>query len=67
VLNKERLDATPWEILRQLPGVAWYLKEGVTVQSLEQQARIQSNMAAAEKMQAAKEALFRSFHRKRTA
>src|SRR5581483_10576987 len=59
--------ATPWEILRQLPGVAEYLKEGETVQSLEQQARRQSDTAAAESMQAAKEALFRSFHRKRTA
>ncbi len=59
--------ATPWEILRQLPGVAGYLKEGETVQSLEQQARRQSDTAAAESMQAAKEALFRSFHRKRTA
>ena len=59
--------ATPWEILRQLPGVAGYLKEGVTMQSLEQQARRQSDLVAAEQMQAAKEALFRSFHRQRTA
>lgn len=59
--------ATPWEILRQLPGLAGHLKEGVTVQQLEQQARRQTDTAAAEAMQKAKQKLFESFHRRRTA
>jgi transposase InsO family protein len=59
--------ATPWEILRQLPDLARHLKEGVTVQDLERQACTHTDLAAAERMQKAKEALFASFHRRRTA
>jgi transposase InsO family protein len=59
--------ATPWEILRQLPGVAGHLREGVTMEELERQARAQSDTAAAEMMQAAKQKLFATFHRRRTA
>jgi transposase InsO family protein len=59
--------ATPWEILRQLPGVAGHLKEGVTIQELERQARAQTDMEAAEQMQEAKRRLFVSFHRRRSA
>jgi hypothetical protein len=59
--------ATPWEILRQLPAVAGHLKEGVTNQELEQRARRQTDTAAAEAMQKAKQKLFESFRRKRTA
>jgi transposase InsO family protein len=59
--------ATPWEILRQLPGLAGHLREGVTIQDLERQARAQTDTAAAEGMQAAKQTLFASFQRRRTA
>jgi transposase InsO family protein len=59
--------ATPWEILRQLPGLAGRLKEGLTIETLERKAREQSDSAAAEGMQKAKQRLFASFQRKRTA
>ncbi len=53
--------ATPWEILRQLPGVGGYLKENVTVEELEQQAGAKSDTKAATEMQLAKRKLFASF------
>ncbi len=53
--------ATPWEILRQLPGLAGHLKGDVTIAELEQQARAQTDTAAAREMQAAKQKLFASF------
>ena len=59
--------ATPWEILRQLPGVAGHLKTDVTVQDLERQARVQSDNSAAIEMQAAKQKLFASFPQRRSA
>lgn len=59
--------ATPWEILRQLPGLAGHLKEGVTIEDLERQARAHSDLTAAEQMQTAKAELFARFHRRRTA
>ena len=59
--------ATPWEILRQLPGLAGHLREGMTIQELEQQARAQTDTAAAKAMQVAKQKLFASFQQKRTA
>ena len=59
--------ATPWEILRQLPGLAGHLKEGVTIEGLERQARAQTDSPAAEAMQKAKQKLFASFQRRRTA
>ena len=59
--------ATPWEILRQLPGLAGHLKEGVTIQELERQAREQTDNQAAEAMQKAKQKLFESFPRRRSA
>ena len=59
--------ATPWEILRQLPGLAGHLRTGLTVQDLERTARFQTDLAAAEEMQAAKRKLFASFQKKRTA
>ena len=42
--------ATPWEILRQLPGVAGYLKPEVTIESLDQRAHASSDTEAARKM-----------------
>jgi transposase InsO family protein len=59
--------ATPWEILRQLPGLAGHLKEGVTIQQLETQARAQTDSQAAEAMQKAKEKLLQSFQHRRVA
>jgi transposase InsO family protein len=59
--------ATPWEILRQLPGVAGHLKPDVTIQDLERQARAKTDTAAAEQMQEAKQTLFASFRQRRSA
>jgi transposase InsO family protein len=53
--------ATPWEILRQLPDVARYLKAEVTIAMLDQQAQAKSDTQAAEEMQEAKCKLFASF------
>jgi len=59
--------ATPWEILRQLPGLAGHLKAGVSRQDLERQARAKTDSAAAEEMQNAKQTLFASFRPRRSA
>jgi hypothetical protein len=59
--------ATPWEILRQLPGLAGHLKPDVTLESLEQSARAKSDTQAAVEMQEAKQKLFASFQQKRSA
>jgi transposase InsO family protein len=59
--------ATPWEILRRVPGLAGHLKPEVTVQDLERQARAQTDTEAAEAMQAAKQELFLSFQQRRSA
>ena len=56
--------ATPWEILRQLPGLAGHLRSNVTVQELEQKARTQTDNEAAQEMQRRKEQLFASFRQK---
>ena len=57
--------ATPWEILRQLPDVASYLKPEWTIAELEKQAHAKSDMQAAEEMQAAKRKLFAGFEEAR--
>ena len=59
--------ATPWEMLRRLPGLAGFLKPELTIEALDQVARKSSDTAAAEAMQAAKRKLFASFHRRRSA
>jgi transposase InsO family protein len=59
--------ATPWEILRQLAGLASHLRAGVTIEELERRARLQTDTAAAEAMQAAKQKLFASFRTRKTA
>ena len=59
--------ATPWEILRQLPGVAGYLKEHLTVSQLAQLANAKSDLQAAAEMQAAKPKLFASLQGKKVA
>ena len=59
--------ATPWEILRQLPGLATHLKPDVTIQELECRAKAKTDTAAAKEMQIAKRKLFAGFPRKRSA
>jgi transposase InsO family protein len=56
--------ATPWQILRQLPGVAGHLRAGVTIETLDQQSRARSDLDAARQMQEAKRRLFASFESK---
>jgi transposase InsO family protein len=50
--------ATPWEILRQLPDVAGYLKEGITIEELDGRARQMSDTEAATQMREARRTLF---------
>jgi len=59
--------ATPWEILRQLPNLATYLKDDVTIQDLERRAGAQTDTAAATEMQRAKDKLFANIRGKKTA
>ena len=58
--------ATPWQILRHLPGIASDLKPDVTIESLDRVARLNSDTAAASEMQQAKAKLFSAL-RHRTA
>ena len=57
--------ATPWEMLRQLPGLAGFLKEGTTIESLDRTAAARSDTEAAMEMQKAKRELFAKVYRKR--
>lgn len=50
--------ATPWEILRHLPGLAGFLKGDLTVDELDRLAEAQSDTQAAIAMQKAKQKLF---------
>lgn len=50
--------ATPWEILRHLPGLAGFLKADLTVEKLDRLAEAQSDTQAAIAMQKAKQELF---------
>ena len=59
--------ATPWEILRHLPGLARHLKDDVTEEQLERLAGAQSDTDAAMRMQEAKRKLFANFQQRRTA
>jgi transposase InsO family protein len=59
--------ATPWEILRRLPGLAGHLKKDVTVDELERLAGAQSDTQAAIEMQEAKRKLFAGFQQRRSA
>src|SRR5450755_2501326 len=49
--------ATPWQILRQLPGLAGFLRADLTVDQLAQTASAKSDTQAAVEMQAAKHKL----------
>jgi hypothetical protein len=59
--------ATPWEILRQLPGIAAFLRADLTVDQLAESAITQSDTAAAATMQEAKRQLFAGMQKKRSA
>ena len=59
--------ATPWEILRQLPGLAGFLRPALTVEQLAQFANAASDTQAAKAMQEAKRKLFAGLHCKRSA
>lgn len=59
--------ATPWEILRQLPGMARHLKDDLTIEQLEQIAGAQSDTGAATEMQRAKAKLFAGFAQRKSA
>jgi transposase InsO family protein len=59
--------ATPWEILRQLPGLARHLKAGITQAELERWAGQESDTGAAQRMQTAKRTLFARMRQKRSA
>jgi hypothetical protein len=50
---------TPFEILSEMPETALFLREGVTLEQLKQQALKQSDTDAARDMQSAKKLLFR--------
>ncbi len=59
--------ATPWEVLRQLPDLARYLKPELTVEELNGRAASSSDTAAARRMQKEKHTLFASFERRQSA
>ncbi len=59
--------ATPWEVLRQLPGVAGYLKPELTIDVLNAVAKAETDTEAAHRMQGAKRKLFASFQQRRSA
>jgi len=59
--------ATPWEILRQLPDLARYLKPELTEEQMNQRAGRESDTASAKTMQKEKQKLFARFGRRRSA
>ena len=59
--------ATPWEILRQTPDLARYLRPDMTRTELERQASAESDTEAARRMQEAKQKLLGGFRQKRIA
>jgi transposase InsO family protein len=59
--------ATPWEILRQLPGLGGCLRDDVTAEQLEKLAGADSDTGAATKMRKAKHQLFAGFEQRRIA
>lgn len=59
--------ATPFEILRQLPGASRFLKADLTLEQLAGIAALKSDTKAAQEMQEAKRRLFARVQRKRSA
>jgi len=56
--------ATPWEILRELPDCAGFLRPGVSVEALQERAAAQTDTEAARDMQAAKRQLWSKIGRR---
>jgi hypothetical protein len=65
--RRYRWYATPWEILRQLPGLAGFLRQELTSDQLQNMAGAKSDTQAAREMQEAKCKLFAGLHHKRSA
>jgi len=65
--RRYRWYATPWEILRQMGGLAGYLKDDLTIEQLDKIAGGQSDTGAAIAMQRAKARLFARFTERKTA
>src|SRR6204780_4324980 len=59
--------ATPWEILRQLPGVAGSLKADLTIDEMDRRAAADSDTGAAIRMREAKQKLFAGFAQRKIA
>jgi transposase InsO family protein len=59
--------ATPWEILRQVPGLASFLRPELAIDELQRTAEAKDDTQAAIEMQAAKRKLFAGLHRRRSA
>jgi hypothetical protein len=59
--------ATPWEVLRQLPGIAGYLKPELTIDALNAVSKAETDTQAARNMQEARRRLFAGFHQRQTA
>jgi transposase InsO family protein len=59
--------ATPWEILRQIPGLAGFLHPELTVDQLDQRAASKSDTEAAVEMQQAKRKLLAGSRQQRSA
>jgi hypothetical protein len=59
--------ATPWEVLRQLPGVSSYLRPELTVDALNTVAKAETDTRAARDMQEARRKLFAGFQQRRSA
>ena len=53
--------------VRQLPDLAGHLKGDLTIHELKRRSRLETDTAAASRMQAAKEKLFTSFEPRRSA
>jgi transposase InsO family protein len=54
---------TPWDVLRQLPEAASYLRPGQTMEGLLRDSLRETDTESATRMQAAKQKLFSGFHR----
>jgi len=59
--------ATPWEILRQNPGIGGCLKDDLTMEEIEKRAGAESDTVAATRMNQARRKLFAGFEEKRIA
>lgn len=59
--------ATPWEILRQIPDLARYLRPELTESELNEVAGMESDTSSARRMQQAKRKLFSSIQQRRSA